>query len=185
MGKSTTANIFREFGVPVWSADEAVHRLYAADGAGVAEIRAVCPDAVGKNGVDREKLIAWISKSPGNLDLVETIIHPLVRADQEEFLDQHQDKIVLLDIPLLFETGGEADVDKVVVVSIDAEEQRRRVLSRPGMTSERFDMILKRQLSDDEKRKRADYVITTSTLDDVRASVENILEELRYGADDA
>lgn len=185
MGKSTTADIFREFGVPVWSADDAVHRLYQIDGAGTAEIKKICPEAVAAEGVDRDVLSSWISKSSDNLALLEARIHPLVRADREHFIGQNDAEIVLLDIPLLFETGGDDEVDKTVVVSIDREEQRRRVLSRPGMTEARLKLILERQMPDEEKRRRADFVIRTTTLDDVRASVENILKQLGYRGDDA
>lgn len=180
MGKSTTARLFAEEGVPVWDADAAVHRLYAPDAAGAAAIAAIVPEAVGPVGVDRTLLRDRIRTDPSLLPMIEAVIHPLVAADRNDFLEATDSPEVLLDIPLLFETGSAADYDTVVVVSAPAEVQRARVLERPGMTDEALDTILARQMPDDEKRKRADYVIDTSRgVEDARGQVRTILRKIR------
>ena len=179
MGKSTTAAMFRDAGVPVWDADAAVHRLYAAGGDAVAPVAALAPAAVSDGRVDRERLKAALAADPGLLDRLEEIVHPLVRADRAAFLRARPDApLVVLDIPLLFETGGAEDCDAVLVVTADAQTQRRRVLSRPGMTEATFDRILSRQMPDAEKRRRADHVIETRTLDQTREAVADLIGQI-------
>lgn len=181
MGKSTTARMFADKGVPVWDADAAVHRLYAPDGAAVVPLQAVFPEAVSERGVDREKLKVLIAADRDVLRVIEKIVHPLVAADREAFVAQAElagHARVLLDIPLLFETGTAAEMDLVVVVSTSAELQRVRVLARPGMTEAQFAAILAKQVPDAEKRARADMVIDTTTLDTARRGVEVVLSKL-------
>ncbi|PQV56638.1 dephospho-CoA kinase [Defluviimonas denitrificans] len=181
MGKSTTASMFADRGVPVWDADAAVHRLYAKGGAAVGPIARLCPDAVVDGAVDRARLKRWIAAEDGALGRLESTIHPLVAADRAEFLNRAARdgvRVVLLDIPLLFETGADTTVDATVVVSAPAEVQKARVLARPGMTEAHFQTILDRQMPDAEKRKRADYIVETLTLDDARAAVDRVLKEI-------
>lgn len=181
MGKSTTAGFFRELGVPVWDADAAVHRLYAPGGAGSAALRVLHPRAVGPDGVDRDELRRWIRVDPTALARIEAAIHPLVAADRMAFVDAAAEQgapLVVLDIPLLFETGAESGVDAVLVVSTSPAEQRRRVLARPGMTEADLDLIRARQMPDAEKRRRADYVIETDGLDAVRVRVHDLVHRL-------
>lgn len=180
MGKSTTAALFAAEGVPVNDADQVVHDLYrneAVDAVGKA-----FPDAVVDGVVDRKRLSENLAKNPANFKLLESIVHPLVRARETAFLDHHRRQatpVVVLDIPLLFESGGEGRVDKIVVVSCAPEIQRDRVLSRPGMTAEKFELILSRQMRDADKRARAHYVIDTGDgIDTARAQVRFILDEL-------
>jgi dephospho-CoA kinase len=182
MGKSTTAAIFAELGVAVWDADAAVHRLYGPGGDGAEAIRALVPDAVGPDGVDRTKLRAAILANPALLKNIEAAIHPLVANDRDAFLAEARASgapLAVCDIPLLFETGADAWLDKVVVVSAPAGIQRERVLSRSGMTAGAFDAILAKQTPDTEKRARADYIVDTSqSKDHARAQVSAILAEL-------
>lgn len=181
MGKSTTAGMFAELGVPVWDADAAVHRLYAAGGAAAPKIAELCPDAVQEGAVDRKRLKMWIASDPGVLSRLEAVVHPLVAADRADFIAaaaRNGAPVVLLDIPLLFETGAERTVDAVVVVSAPADLQRQRVLERPGMTEAHLKTILDRQMPDVEKRKRADFIIDTSTMDGVRKAVAGVLEQI-------
>ncbi|HEU4960112.1 MAG TPA: dephospho-CoA kinase [Sphingomonas sp.] len=162
MGKSTVAAMFAERGVPVFDADAVVHRLQGRRGALVATIEAAFPGTTGPDGVNRTALGDAVLGDPAALKRLEALVHPAVAAERERFLEEHADApIVLLDIPLLFETGGAASVDKVAVVSAPPEMQRARVLSRPGMTPERLDAILARQTPDAEKRARSDFVIDT------------------------
>lgn len=183
MGKSTTATMFREAGVPVHDADETVHRLYS--GAAAPLIEARFPGVVTDGTVDREKLAKIVLGNTEAIRALEKIVHPLVRQASQEFLESNREAgtpIVVLDIPLLFETAGEGRVDKIVVVSAPADVQRERVLARPGMTVEKFEAILARQVPDAEKRKRADFVIDTGQgLDVARAQVTALVEELRRG----
>lgn len=184
MGKSTTARMFEEEGVPVHDSDATVHALYR--GAAVEPIRARFPAAVVDGAVDREKLAAEVLGKPDALRELEKIVHPLVRAETEAFLRKHREdgtEIVVLDIPLLFETHGEGRVDRIVVVSAPAEVQRERVLARPGMTVEKFEAILKRQVPDAEKRARADFVVDTGKgMDAARAQVRDIIGQLAADA---
>lgn len=162
MGKSATAEMFRRHGVPVHDADAAVHRLYRGEAA--ALIEAAFPGTTGKGGVDRGRLGAAVFDDPQAMRRLEEIIHPLVRKEEERFLAACRDRnapLAVLDIPLLFETGGDDRCDAVLVVSAAAEIQRARVLARPGMTEERFAMIHVKQMPDAEKRRRAHFVVDT------------------------
>lgn len=187
MGKSTTTKMFAEAGIPVWDADAAVHRLYGPDGAGTAEIARIAPDAVTDQGVDRTRLREAIIADPSLLKKVEAVIHPLVGKDRAVFIDKARAegaRMVICDIPLLFETGGNRAFDRTVVVSAPADVQRARVLERPGMTEQAFEAILAKQVPDSEKRARADFIIDTSKgLDHARAQVLAIIAEL--GGEDA
>jgi dephospho-CoA kinase len=181
MGKSTTARLFGEAGIPVWDADAAVHRLYAAGGAGTAAIARLAPQAVAGGSVDRDRLRDAILADPGLLARVEAHIHPLVAADREAFATAHGGAdVVVFDIPLLYETGGERGLDGVLVVSAPEEVQRARVMARPGMTPEALERILARQMPDAEKRARADFVITTDQgVEAARADVLALLTRIR------
>lgn len=179
MGKSTTAQMFRDLGHPVWDADAAVHRLYAPGGAAVAPLAAAFPGVVTEGAVDRARLKALLAKDGSGFPRLEHIVHPLVAADRAAFLRQNATApIVVLDIPLLFETGGADGMDGIAVVSAGPALQRQRVLARPGMTEESFAMILDRQMPDAEKRARATWVIPTETLEGARAAVSQICEEI-------
>lgn len=180
MGKSTTAQMFSEEGVPVWDADAAVHRLYAPGGAGVRALGKAFPGVLDAGGgVDRAALKAMIAADPAVLDRLNAIVHPLVAADRAAFLAAATADIVLLDIPLLYESGLEKDCDAVVVVTAPPEVQRARVLARDTMTPAMFETILARQLPDAEKRARADYVIETPTLAAARAAVKDVVADIR------
>ncbi|KPP89200.1 MAG: dephospho-CoA kinase CoaE [Rhodobacteraceae bacterium HLUCCA08] len=186
MGKSTTAAMFAEEGIPVWDADAAVHRLYAPGGAGIKPIGAAFPDAIVDGAVSRAVLKDHIARDPDALARIEAIVHPLVAADRATFRVDHADApVILFDIPLLFETGADSWLDKVVVVTAPPEIQRSRVLSRPDMTQADFDTILARQLPDADKRARADFVIETLTMEAARAQVRAVLDQLRHEVDDA
>ncbi|QYZ69421.1 dephospho-CoA kinase [Neotabrizicola shimadae] len=178
MGKSTTARFFAEAGVPVWDADAAVHRLYAAGGAAVAPLVALCPAAAAPEGLDRGALKVWIARDPTALKQIETIVHPLVSADRQAFLDAAAAPLVVLDIPLLFETGAEAMVDATLLVTAPPELQRGRVLARPGMTEAQFATLLARQMPDREKRGRATHILETLSLDAARAGVRALIDYL-------
>lgn len=183
MGKSETAKMFAAEGVPIYDADAAVHALYAKGGAAVGPIGEAFPGAIKDGAVDRAALSKAVLGQPDEFRKLESIIHPLVAKVQLEWLAARRDEgaeIVVLDIPLLFETGGEARVDKVVVVSAPADVQRARVLTRPGMSEEKLDAILAKQVPDAEKRAKADYVVETSRgLDDARAQVKAIISNLK------
>lgn len=180
MGKSATALMFAEAGVPVHDADATVHRLYEGDA--VEPIQAAFPGVTSTGRIDREKLGARVLNDAAALTRLEAIVHPLVRREEERFLAEAEARgarCAVLDIPLLFETGADQRVDVVVVVSAPFEEQRRRVLRRPGMTAERFESLLVKQLPDAEKRQRADFVVDTSQgFDSARAQVRAILQNL-------
>lgn len=182
MGKSTTAAMFEALGVPVWDADAAVHRVYAAGGPGAEALAAIAPSAVVEGGVDRQKLREAILADKGLLARIEAAIHPLVAADREAFLARARSEgapIAVCDIPLLFETGADAWLDAVVVVTAPAEVQRQRVLAREGMTQAALDAILARQTPDAEKRARADYLIDTSQGHEAAAArVREIVAEI-------
>lgn len=185
MGKTTTAGFFSAAGVPVWDADAAVHALYARGGAAVGPVGELCPEAVKGGAIEREALKRWIAREPAAMARLEAVVHPLVAAHRAAFLAEHADApLVVLDIPLLFETGAEGSVDGVVVVTTDAAEQRRRVMERPGASAEMFEAILARQMPDAEKRARADFIIRTDTLEAARKSVNDLVARLR-GGDDA
>lgn len=177
MGKSTVAAMFVEAGIPTFDADAEVRKMQGAGGRLVPLIEARFPGTTRDGAVDRDALSAVVLADPDELAALEAIVHPAVHHERTRFIVEHGDAPALLfDIPLLFETGGEEVFDKVIVVSAKPELQRERVLARPGMTEEKFSQILARQLPDQEKRARADYVIDTSgTLDQTRAQVRNIL----------
>lgn len=181
MGKSVTARFFAEEGVPVHDADAAVHRLY--EGEAVAPIEAAFPGTTADGKVDRVKLGNRVLGDPAALLKLEGIVHPLVRREEERFLASAEKSgadIAVLDIPLLFETGGEKRCDAVVVVSAPAELQRERVMARPGMTAEKFGAILAKQMPDAEKRAKADFMVDSSKgFDAARAQVRDILAAIR------
>ena len=185
MGKSTVAKMFADEGVPVFDADAAVHQLQGPDGALVDEIEAQFPGTTGPTGVNRTALAERVLGEPEQLRRLEALIHPAVAAARRAFIAAHADApVILLDIPLLFEAGGADQVDKIAVVSAGPEVQRERVLARPGMTAEKFEQILARQLPDAEKRARADFVIPTDVgFDGTRASVRRILACLNGATD--
>jgi len=186
MGKSTTSGFFREAGVPVWDADAAVHDLYAPGGAAVAPIAALHPAAEQNGAIDRAALRDWIAVDPTALKQIEAVVHPLVAQSRAAFLAAHADApLVVLDVPLLFETGGNVYCDATVVVSAPADVQRARVLARPGMTEAHLQTILSKQVPDAEKRSRADHVIETLTLDQTRAAVFDLIDRLTRQARDA
>jgi dephospho-CoA kinase len=182
MGKSTTAQMFRDLGVPVWDADETVHRLYAPGGAAVGPVGAIAPEAIVGGAVSRDRIKVLMKSDPDVLRRLEAVVHPLVAADRNVFIASHADApLILLDIPLLYETGGEATVDSVAVVTTDPETQKARVMARPGMTEALFDQIRARQVPDAEKRSRADYLIETNTLEQTRARVAELVQKLKSG----
>ena len=185
MGKSTVAQMFADEGVPVFDADAAVHRLQGPEGALVEEIESHFPGTTGPAGVDRTALADRVLGEPEALRRLEGLIHPAVARERSRFLSDHRTApLVLLDIPLLFEARGSEQVDRIAVVSAPAEVQRERVLARPGMTEEKFERILARQLADSEKRARADFVIPTGgSLEETRRAVRRILACLLTGAD--
>ena len=180
MGKSTVAAMFEEFGVPVFDADAEVHRLQGPGGALLPAIEAAFPGTTGPDGVDRPALGAQVFGDDAALARLEAIVHPAVAAARQAFLIEHAGQpLVVFDIPLLFEKGGAAQVDRVVVVSAPAEVQRARVLARPGMAPDKFAQILARQVPDAEKRARADHVVDTgTTLAATRAAVNDLVAEL-------
>lgn len=179
MGKSTTAGFFAAAGIPVWDADAAVHRLYAKDGAAVARLAALCPKAIVGASVSREMLKAEIANNPALLPALEALVHPLVAADRSAFLAQTSADIALLDIPLLFENGTEADLDATLLVTAPAALQRARVLARPGMTEAHFQTLLARQMPDAEKRKRATHIVETLDLASTQAYVTALIAHIR------
>ena len=179
MGKSTTAAMFADAGAVVWNADTAVHQLYAWGGAAVDPVGEAFPGVVLDGAVDRNRLAAVLGQDRDGFRRLEAIVHPLVLNGRQADLaaaEARGVRLAVLDIPLLFETGGDAAVDAVVVVTAPAAVQAERVLARPGMTSERFEAILARQLPDAEKRRRADFIIDTSQgLEAARARVDEIV----------
>lgn len=181
MGKSTVARLFAEAGIPVYSADDAVHMLYRQKPV-IREIAAIFPAVVENDVIDHKKLAATVFGKPELLHKLEAIIHPRVRRLEAEFLQKVQQnghEVAVLDIPLLYETDSQSRVDRVVVVSAPFEIQRERVLKRPDMTEEKFAAILARQMPDKEKRKRADFIIdTTKSLNTVREKVSTIIKAL-------
>jgi dephospho-CoA kinase len=180
MGKSTTARLFAEAGVPVYDADATVHQLY--EGEAAPAIEAAFPGTTADGKVDRKKLSARVVHDPAAIRKLEQIVHPMLGASRQKFFDDAERSgapVAVVDVPLLFETGGEKRVDAVVVVTTSPENQRERILARGTMTGEALDAILARQLPDAEKRKRADFVVDTSHgLDPVRAQIRDILAEV-------
>lgn len=179
MGKSTTAKLFADRGIPVWDADRCVHRLYDKGGKAVEAISKLVPDVVQDGRIDRSKLARWLGTDPDRFSQLESIVHPLVALERTDFIARNPAPIVVLDIPLLFETAADHTVDAIAVVSTSEANQRQRVLDRPGMTEDRFQQIQKRQIPDAEKRRRADYVIDTSTPASAIEDVEKILKDIR------
>lgn len=179
MGKSTTAGLFAEMGAVVWNADEAVHALYAPGGAAVAPVEAAFPGVTTEQGVDRDRLARALAADPAGFARLEAIVHPLVATGRAADLTRAAEAgvaLAVLDIPLLFETGGDASVDAVVVATAPEAVQRERVLARPGMTPERLDAILARQTPDAEKRRRADFIVDTGHgLEAAKATVRDIV----------
>ncbi len=180
MGKSTTAKLFAEAGVPVYDADAAVHQLY--EGEAAPAIEAAFPGTTANGKVDRPKLSARVVQDPAAIKQLEQIVHPMLGASRQKFFaaaEAAKAPVVVLDIPLLFETGGEKRVDAVVVVSTSPEVQRERVLARGTMDEAKLDAIIAKQMPDAEKRKRADFVVDTSHgLEPVRAQITHILAEV-------
>lgn len=181
MGKSTVAQMFVDENVPLFDADAAVHQLQGPGGALVGAIEAMFPGSTNSMGVDRQKLGAAVLGDPEALKRLERLIHPAVGKMRQEFLEQNRDRpMILFDIPLLFEKSGADGVDHIVVVSASAEDQRARVLARPGMTEERFEQIKALQMPDAEKRKRADSVIDTSlSRAETRRQVQKLVQKLK------
>ncbi|MGP9813056.1 dephospho-CoA kinase [Rhodopseudomonas sp. NSM] len=178
MGKSTTAKLFGEAGIPVYDADATVHKIY--EGEAVAAIEAAFPGTTIDGKVDRQRLSAKVVHDADAMKRLEQIVHPMLRSHHQNFLDDAESSgapVAVVDVPLLFETGGEKRVDAVVVVTTSPEVQRERILARENMTPEKLDAILARQMPDAEKRKRADFLVDTSFgLDPVRAQIREILD---------
>ncbi len=185
MGKSTTAKMFAEFGCAVWDADAAVHRLYVRAGAAVPLVRAAFPDAIVNGEVSRDMLKQIIAGDDTALRQIEQIVHPLVAQDRAAFLAETQTDIAVLDIPLLFETGGDAVMDAVVCVRVAEDTQMARVLDRGTMTRAQFEAIRAKQMPNDEKCARADFVIETDTLEHARAQVQKVVMTIRGKLDHA
>lgn len=188
MGKSTVSNMLSEMGIPVHDADATVHKLLAAGGKGVQPVAALFPDSLaqdanGQDMIDRAALGKIVFADSAKKKQLEDILHPMVRDDSAAFkaeMEKAGHKVIVFDIPLLFETGGESRVDAVLCVSAAADVQKARVLARPGMTEERFKHVLSQQLPDAEKRARADYVVTTDiSFDDTRAQLKTVLEKIQ------
>lgn len=183
MGKTETGRMFERLGCPVFDADAVVHTLYARQGRAVAPVGELFPEAIVDGAVDRAALAAAVLGDPERLQALEAVVHPLVAAERQAFLEEARRngrEIVVLDIPLLFETARQDDVDAVVVVSAPAETQRQRALARPGMTEAKLDAILARQMPDADKRRLADFVVDTGQgLDHAFAQVKDIVQNLR------
>ena len=179
MGKSTTAQMFAELGIPVWDADAAVHKLYSTGGAAVPAIQELYPEAIEHGEVLRPALKRLIQSNENILSEIERIVHPLVAADRQNFIETSDTDIVLLDIPLLFETNGDKHMDAIACVNIDPETQRERVLQRNTMTEKQFEQILNKQLPNDVKCSQSDFVIQTDNLDHAKEQAAHIIELIR------
>jgi dephospho-CoA kinase len=179
MGKSTTATMFAELGCQVWDADAAVHRLYSIGGAAVAPMQAQFPQVVEDNTVSRAQLRILIANDPSVLKTIEQTVHPLLGQDRSDFVENAKSDILVYDIPLLFETGGDARMDAVACVWTTPEIQEQRVMERGTMSAEQFEVIRTKQLPANEKRDRADYVIVTDTIEHARTQVQNVLKSIR------
>ena len=179
MGKSTTAAMFAELGCEVWDADAAVHRLYSIGGAAVAPMQAQFPQVVEDNTVSRAQLRILIANDPSVLKTIEQTVHPLLGQDRSDFVENAKSDILVYDIPLLFETGGDARMDAVACVWTTPEIQEQRVMERGTMSAEQFEVIRTKQLPANEKRDRADYVIVTDTIEHARTQVQNVLKTIR------
>lgn len=181
MGKSTTAQIFAKMGCAVWDADAAVHRLYSVGGAAVSPISELFPAAIQDGAVSRDALKSLIAEDSTVLPRIEAIVHPLVAQDRASFIANSSVDVTVLDIPLLFETGSEGTMDAVVCVSVPPEVQEARVLARGTMSRETFETIRAKQMPNDDKCARADYVVITDTPDHARQQVSAILTTIREG----
>ena len=179
MGKSTTAGFFKDAGCDVWDADAAVHRLYAKQGAAVAPLSNLFPKALIEGAISRQVLKHELQKNPGLIGQLEAIVHPLVAQERQNFIDSAQSDILVFDIPLLFETGADAHMNAVICVTIDEEEQKKRVLDRATMSEKMFEQIKLRQWSNSRKCEKADFVILTDTLEHVHVQVDNLVAKLR------
>ncbi|MEJ6403313.1 dephospho-CoA kinase [Yoonia sp. 2307UL14-13] len=184
MGKSTTAQMFRDEGIPVWDADAAVHQLYRAGGDAVEPIQNLFPAVIQDGQVSRAAVKGIIAEDSEALNKIESVVHPLVAEHRQNFIDSHDDQLLVFDIPLLFETDANHWLDAILVVTAPPDVQRDRVMQRPGMTKAQFNALLERQVPDVEKRARADYIIETLTLDDTHAAVRKLISELK-GVSDA
>ncbi|MFN3847344.1 MAG: dephospho-CoA kinase [Paracoccaceae bacterium] len=179
MGKSTTASLFADEGIPVWDADAAVHRLYSAGGGAVDAVAVLCPDALSAKGIDRAVLRDWIAMDTSALSRLESAVHPLVAADRADFAAKTGSDIAVFDIPLLFEKATEVDMDATLLVTAPPTLQRKRVLSRPGMTEAQFALLVSRQMPDFEKRARATHIVETLSIDQTRAYVRALIDFIR------
>ncbi|WP_300012182.1 dephospho-CoA kinase [uncultured Roseobacter sp.] len=185
MGKTTTAQMFVEEGCALWDADAAVHRLYAEGGAAVGPIRKIFPDAIQDDAVSRDALRRIVGADPNALPKIEAIVHPLVAADRAEFIQTSDAEIIVFDIPLLFETGGDAQMDAIACVSIPPEIQEQRVLARGTMTHADFEKIRAKQMPNAEKCARSDFVIVTDTVEHARAQVQDVVRQIKERMRDA
>ncbi len=185
MGKSTTAQFFADEGCDVWDADATVHRLYAPGGPAIVPVAALVPEALRGDVLDRDVLRDAIRSDQQLLSKIEQIVHPLVRSDRAEFLRSAASDIVVFDIPLLFETQSDKDMDAVACVVVDRDTQKERVLARGTMTEADLDLILSRQMPIEEKLAKSDYVIETYTLDDAKARVKAVVKDIRETKIDA
>ncbi len=179
MGKSTTTKMFADQGCAVWDADAAVHRLYAKGGAAVGPIALIFPGVIENGAVSREKLKQLIVVDPDALPQIEALVHPLVAQDRQAFLQNLKDGIAVLDVPLLFETGADKQMDAVACVTVAPEIQKARVMERGNMTEAQFDALLNKQMPDAEKRARSNYIIETDTPDHARAEVEAVINDIK------
>jgi dephospho-CoA kinase len=182
MGKTDTARLFAEQGIPVFDSDAIVHRLYAPGGKAVSAVQHLCPQAIVSGSVDRQRLSSALQSDPNLLVRLESAVHPLVREELERFLLTERRKgtpLVLVEVPLLFETGRQREFDVIVVVTAPSETQKQRALARPGMTPQKLDLILARQLSDTDKRARADFIVDTGKGHEfARSQVRQIVSQL-------
>jgi|TARA_B100000768_G_C11258909_1_gene367784 dephospho-CoA kinase len=179
MGKSTTLKMFEDEGILTWSADEAVSRLYEKDGEAVLKVQSLTPESIVNNSVSRENLREQVKKRPEILLSLELIVNPLIKTDRENFLRSNsQEKAVVLDLPLLFENKMESDFDKIVVVSASARVQKERVLSRNTMDIKLLNIIKSKQISDKEKRSRADFIFETTSIERTKEDVKKFLKEV-------
>ncbi|MEM6658992.1 MAG: dephospho-CoA kinase [Pseudomonadota bacterium] len=185
MGKSTTSQMFVDQGCALWDADAAVHRLYARGGSAIGPVAAVFPAAIVDGAVNRDTLKQIIAGDDLALKTLETLVHPLVAADRKAFRERATADILVFDIPLLFETGGDSEMDAVACVSVPAEVQKRRVMTRGRMSEAEFERFRAKQMPNDEKCARSDYVIVTDTLDHARAQVQDVVRQIRAGMADA
>lgn len=188
MGKSTAVAIFAKHGIPVWDADEAVRRIYEPNGGGGRALMKIVPEAVsdGNCRVNKAKLKEAIDSDPSLLARIEAVVHPLVKQDRESFFRSAESsgaELAIAEIPLLFETQADKEFDAVAVASTSASTQRRRVMQRANMTSERFDQMLQRQLPDSEKRRRADYIIRSDSMETSTSDIASILSDIRGSID--